>query len=157
MKEVTLEQVKEHFKYAKEVRCVEDGKAYVLNESSLQDAYLTHRADVQTDKAIYKSSNNALCLLYDKDKNQFAPIISYIFERGEEVEVSDNGKNFESINFFVGLTKNGNIVGETTNGRIIRWNFARKLSPETQLQPQIDALTEEAKKLGIEITFKILK
>jgi hypothetical protein len=151
MKEVTLEQVKEHFKYAKEVRCLDDGKVYDITKADKRGFHI-----YDNDWWFADTDKSRDCVVVNKS-NQFAPIISYIFERGEEVEVSDNGKNFESINFFVGLTKNGNIVGETTNGRIIRWNFARKLSPETQLQPQIDALTEEAKKLGIEITFKILK
>jgi hypothetical protein len=151
MKEVTSEQVKEHFKYAKEVRCAYDEE--LMDISEIKETINYFADGFWLDTPVKGDSN---CMLYNELTNQFAPIISYIFERGEEVEVSSAGEIWHNF-YFIGFNKNRLAVVENIKGEILTFFYIRKLSPETQLQPQIDALTEEAKRLGIEITFKILK
>jgi hypothetical protein len=147
---VTLEQVKEHFKYAKEVRCLADGKTYDftnITEESVYDVgeYFWFRDSKSTPK------HTDECALYCKQTSQFATIISYIFERGEEVEVKTCADEWIK-RFFIGFNREGQPVTETKDGSVMYWDEIRKLSPETQLQPQIDALKQKAKEINCTVT-----
>ena len=80
-----LEQVKEHFKYAKEVRCLGDDGIYNLQN-------MTEKGIHYFDNHIFFIDNyNGNCVLYQETTNQLAEILTYIFDRGEEVEVKDLG------------------------------------------------------------------
>ena len=125
---MNLEQVKEHFKYAKEVRCLANGQIFNITEKG--------------EKGIYKADNcfwvshKIQCLIFDGLTNQLAEILSYIFDRGEEVEVQ-NGLGEWIKRYFIGLNKNGNPVTENKNGEVCSWKAIRKLTPESLLEPQL--------------------
>ncbi len=68
---MTLEEVKEHFKNAKEVRCLCDGKVYNLNHASERGIY-----EYGCSFWFWDSNINYDCELWDKGEG-FAEIISY--------------------------------------------------------------------------------
>jgi hypothetical protein len=65
----TLEEVKEHFKNAKTVKCLEDGRTYLINVKKIEDIRYGYRC-----KDLFLSNN---IMLFDKDTNEFAEIIEY--------------------------------------------------------------------------------
>ena len=91
---MNLEQVKEHFKYAKEVRCLADGKICDITKASNQGFYKNILDNIQVDGSV----GDYNCLLYRENTNQLAEILTYIFDRGEEVIVWDeDGKEYINL------------------------------------------------------------
>lgn len=154
MNTLNLEQVKEHFKYAKEVRCV--GKSIYeghLYEIDLEDA---HYGDGKFKDNVYcqakQGSANGDCMLYKSDTNQLAEILTYIFDRGEEVEVSNDSITWFK-NLFIGFTKSNEIVSEYENDNGIGcYKFVRKLTPESLLEPELTAFKKKAKEMNCTVT-----
>ncbi len=145
---MNLEQVKEHFKYAKEVRCLGDKKIYDLTKISEKGI----RAGYAMQGFVFKQSNGGLnCHLYDSETNQLAEILTYIFERGEEVEVSANGEVYFP-HAFIGVNKKNQLICEDKQGIPYRFNYYRKLTPESLLEPQLSELKNKAKELNCTLT-----
>jgi hypothetical protein len=69
-----LEEVKEHFKNAKEVRCLVDGKAYSLDDMTTRGIYSYHNGSYWFDRTYDKGGNG--CQLWSSHDG-FAEIISY--------------------------------------------------------------------------------
>jgi len=70
---MNLEEVKEHFKNAKEVRCLRDGEVYNMNEMTKEAIHLFNHGywfDIPTIKGVNS------CKLWDEGRG-FAEIISY--------------------------------------------------------------------------------
>ena len=152
---MNLEQVKEHFKYAKEVRClgksVYEGKIYKID---LTDVYYGEGKN----KSVFcrTTDDSTDCKLYNSDTNQLAEIITYIFERGEEVEVSDNLKDWKKRKFIGFDLVNRPIAEHIDNYSAVCYEEIRKLTPESLLEPQLSELKKvaEAKGMSVEIIFK---
>ena len=150
MNTLNLEQVKEHFKYAKEVRCL--ATKIIRNVKDL--GKLGIYSNTGTIWASLKDGN--YIKLYNPDTNQLAEILTYIFDRGEEVEVSNDSITWFK-NLFIGFTKSNEIVSEYENDNGIGcYKFVRKLTPESLLEPQLSELkkTAEANGMSVEIIFK---
>ena len=86
---MNLKKVKEHFKNAKEVRCLRDGEVYSMNEMTKRGIHLFNHGywfDIPT----IKGGDN--CKLWDERKG-FAEIISYKKDAQrikEDCELLDN-------------------------------------------------------------------
>ena len=146
---MNLEQVKEHFKYAKEVRCL--ATKIIRNVKDL--GKLGIYSNTGTIWASLKDGN--YIKLYNPDTNQLAEILTYVFDRGEEVEVSDDGKEWE-IRRFIGFDLNNNVIVEGRLRPTMSVKHIRKLTPESLLEPQLSELkkTAEANGMSVEIIFK---
>ena len=146
---MNLEQVKEHFKYAKEVRCL--ATKIIRNVKDL--GKLGIYSNTGTIWASLKDGN--YIKLYNPDTNQLAEILTYVFDRGEEVEVSDDGKEWE-IRRFIGFDLNNNAIEEGRLRPTMSVKHIRKLTPESLLEPQLSELkkTAEANGMSVEIIFK---
>ena len=146
---MNLEQVKEHFKYAKEVRCL--ATKIIRNVKDL--GKLGIYSNTGTIWASLKDGN--YIKLYNPDTNQLAEILTYVFDRGEEVEVSDDGKEWE-IRRFIGFDLNNNAIVEGRLRPTMSVKHIRKLTPESLLEPQLSELkkTAEANGMSVEIIFK---
>ena len=130
MNTLNLEQVKEHFKYAKEVRCL--ATKIIRNVKDL--GKLGIYSNTGTIWASLKDGN--YIKLYNPDTNQLAEILTYIFDRGEEIEVSGAGDIYHKL-YFIGINKKGKLVCEDRNGTPCNYNYIRKLTPESLLEPQL--------------------
>ena len=151
---MNLEQVKEHFKYAKEVRCLGkssyEGKIY---EIDLTDVYCGEGKN----KSVFcrTTDDSTDCMLYNSKTNQLAEILTYIFDRGEEVEVLSAGTWHKRK--FIGFDLvNRPIAEHIDNYSAVCYEEIRKLTPESLLEPQLSELTKvaEAKGMSVEIIFK---
>ena len=131
MNTLNLEQVKEHFKYAKEVKCLSDGDIFDITKSKGIVQESNYDVILLTEEA--KEFN---CVLYLSDTNQLAEILTYVFDRGEEVEVSDNKVHWNSY-FFVGMNRKNQFIVENNVGIPLRYTHIRKLTPESLLEPQL--------------------
>lgn len=142
-----LEQVKEHFKYAKEVRCLDDGEIYKL--SSVENI----KADKNKMYCFLESQSSNWVVLYKS--NQLAEILTYIFDRGEEVEVS-NVVNIWYPRKFISFSLDGQPIIQNVHGNAEQFKRIRKLTPESLLEPQLSELKKTAKANGmsVEIIFK---
>jgi hypothetical protein len=122
----TLEEVKEYFKNAKEVKCVYSEIVCDISVHIVKDIYLDFE-----EYWIDINSFPGKCLnLWDKDLG-FAEIISFKeikpkFEHLEEIEVSD-GIYYNEKGLFIGYSKDGNIVVENEEGYFCKWRHARKI------------------------------
>lgn len=155
---MNLEQVKEHFKFAKEVRClgksVYEGKIYKID---LTDVYYGEGKN----KSVFcrTTDDSTDCKLYNSDTNQLAEILTYIFDRGEEVEVSDKdtyNKNAYSWKFLT-FDSAGNAIVERLDSCgvyviVSRFKHIRKLTPESLLEPQLSELKKVAEANGMSVT-----
>jgi len=145
MNTLNLEQVKEHFKYAKEVRCLADGTIY--------DISTPNKTGITKDsnKFVGYDSNRQRAVIL-ANTNQLAEILTYIFDRGEEVEVSNDSITWFK-NLFIGFTKSNEIVSEYENDNGIGcYKFVRKLTPESLLEPQLSELKKKAKEMNCTVT-----
>ena len=142
---MNLEQVKEHFKYAKEVRCLADGTIY--------DISTPNKTGITKDsnKFVGYDSNRQRAVIL-ANTNQLAEILTYIFDRGEEVEVSDDGKEWE-IRRFIGFDLNNNAIVEGRLRPTMSVKHIRKLTPESLLEPQLSKFKKFAEsKLNCTVT-----
>lgn len=145
---MNLEQVKKHFKYAKEVRCLADNTIHDLTK--INEKGIVCGAVMRG--FIFKQLGNDLhCYLYNSTTNQLAEILTYIFDRGEEVEVSANGDVYFP-HAFIGVNKKNQLICEDKQGIPYRFNYYRKLTPESLLEPQLTELKNKAKEMNCTVT-----
>jgi len=128
MKTPSLEEVKAHFKDAKEVRCLADGDVYVLDFTK---KLLMEKESIFLDN---QKCRNYICLsacLLWKD-GKYAEIISYkeTFEYLEEVEVSDDNSPW-FIRQFISNLPDGTFATWTKEvGQLSYYKHIRKLNTE---------------------------
>lgn len=123
-----IEEVKEYFKNAKEVRCLSSGVDHDLTKIKIIRDIHEYCDGFWIDAEI-ESKNILLC-----ENDVFAKIIYYKdnkpeFEHLEEIEVSDDNKKFEKLKF-IGLTSLGLYVVEDYNYCIETVKHARKIKHE---------------------------
>ena len=150
---MNLEQVKEHFKYAKEVRCLADGKICDITKASNQGFYKNILDNIQVDGSV----GDYNCLLYRENTNQLAEILTYIFDRGEEVIVWDeDGKEYIKPFVTFDLLNNPVVMTGEKDATSISFKHIRKLTPESLLEPQLTELKKvaEANGMTVEVIFK---
>ena len=92
---VTPELLKMHYKNAKEVRCLGDGVIYNIEEL-VKDTHLFY-------ENIWVDTIDASVVLYDKEENQLAEIISY--KEDPEVKEKSAGDTSSELYFLINLRK----------------------------------------------------
>ncbi len=144
---MNLEEVKEYFKDAKQVKCLVDNKIFNIEVDGNYENVI--RAIVFRSKS--SQNNNANCVLYDNSKplNKLAEIISYkekdlpeypiegIFEE-RVMLVSDDEENWWP-----------RVVFMEKNNRFIAWNYAKTIEEAGEVCKTTD--WKYAKELPIEI------
>ena len=147
---MNLEQVKEHFKYAKEVRCLTTKQIVNINNLGGLGIY-------ECSLTVWASLNDGnFAKLYNSKTNQLAEILTYIFDRGEEVEVRDDKSENWLKRKFISFDLNGVAIIQNLLGKPNLAFNIRKLTPESLLEPQLTELkkTAEANGMSVEIIFK---
>jgi hypothetical protein len=152
----TLEEVKEHFKDAKEVRSLECGTVVNLNN-------ITHRGmhhygrNVWFDLLDTKSAD--YCQLYDCKNNQFAEIISYKDEYPKVMLVWDEYEGRAVKRVVIKKTSlryvawNAITIEESKETlSICAWKYAKDLPIITEV-----TMSEVAEAMGIEESLLIIK
>ena len=86
MKTLTLEEVKEYFKNAKEVRCLDDNKIYSFKYMSIRGIYGTNSG------FWFDTTGGIDVKLFDKGRFSYAEIISY------KDEIIDGGSCINDFN-----------------------------------------------------------
>ena len=124
----TIEEVKEYFKDAKEVKCLQDGIIFDLTKiKTIRDVHRFNEGFWMDG-----NFNEGSILLYQYGK--FAEIISYKqkFEHLEEIEVSDDGISYDYLGTFIGMTDEKEYVIQYKNDGINfdSWKYARKINHE---------------------------
>ena len=136
-----LEEVKEHFKNAKEVRCLFDGKHYFVDINNLGWDY--YKYDSCTDDAWFKG-----CKVWDEHEG-FAEIISYKKDAQriqEDCELLDNF--YRSLPaYYVDMTrkieqfkKDNGLIIEPTELDKLEQSYAELMEKVEEVKQQIDKL-----------------
>lgn len=147
-----LQEVKEHFKYAKEVRCLSDGNIYDITKQNKRGVH-----EFNDYFWITIDSQNE-CNLYNTYKDELAEILTYIFDRGEEVDVTDFylWNKVGNVWKFLTFDSAGNAVVERFDKNntcfVARFKFIRKLTPESLLEPELTAFKNKAKEMNCTVT-----
>jgi len=148
MNTLNLEQVKEHFKYAKEVRC--------LGKKTMHDITKCDERGIHKFMDYYYICIDGLnVVLADIEYNELAEILTYIFDRGEEVIVWDeDGKEYIKPFVTFDLLNNPVVMTGEKDATSISFKHIRKLTPESLLEPQLTELKKvaEAKEMNCTIT-----
>ena len=90
----TLEEVKEYFKNAKEVRCLCDNKIYLTNEM-IKDFYYHESIGWWFDVLLFEDTIMDV-LVWDVLENKFAEIISYKEETSENIGHLETPKHYDN-------------------------------------------------------------
>ena len=160
-----IKQIKEHFKNAKEVRCVVSNNIFNIEVSGNYE----HVVQAIAFRSKSSQNNNANCVLYDNSKpiNKFAEIISYKDTQQEPEKseypkvmlVSFDKKKWEKRVVFMKKNKyfiswNGveTIKEAKTVYGTISWDFAKELPIEIEVTKE-----EIAKWKGCEVEQLIIK
>ena len=145
---MNLEQVKDHFKFAKEVKCAYDSKdIYTIKSDEIIQS-------VMNEDFVFKNADKDYCILYNSDTNQLAEILTYIFERGEEVSVADSLDCWDKYKpaRFLTFGFDGSAVVQFDGCEVSQHNHIRKLTPESKLEPQLSELKKVAEENGMSVT-----
>ena len=163
---MNLEQVKEHFKNAKEVKCASDGKIFNIDVEGRFDADYSHeRVDFDFEKK--QKGERCVALFID---NKLAEIISYkdTPQEPEENEYPKEGKvmlvshdEIEWLSRVVFMEKNdlfiawfGAVTIEAAKETVstISWKYAKELPKEVEVTKE-----EIAKWKGCDVEQLIIK
>jgi hypothetical protein len=126
----TLEEVKEYFKNAKEVKCLCNGNIIDITQNITKDF----------NESFYRfwieiSNHKGKQVLLWKEEKGYAEIISYKeikpkFKHLEEIEVADNELYYNQKALFIGYSKDGSVIAELKYGSFFKWKYARKINPK---------------------------
>ena len=127
----TLEEVKEYFKNAKEVRCLYKRNITDITKNISKSIFICPE-DKDNDFWIRISTHKGMDVLLWSKERGFAEIISFKenkpkFEHLEEIEVTDNELYYDEKGLFIGYSKDGDIVVEYQEGYFCKWKYARKI------------------------------
>ena len=141
-----LKQVKEHFKDAKEVRCLDDGNVYNLDD--------------MTERGIHKliggywfdtvaEKNKGFCCLWRSEEQGFAEVISYKKDAKrikEDCELLDNfyrslpASYLELIRNISQFKKDNGLIIEPTELEKLKQSHAELMEKAEEIKQQMDKL-----------------
>ena len=111
-----LEQVKAHFKDAKEVKCLSDGKIYSFEK-------ITERGIYRFINCAWFNTDERDVLIYDSDSDRFAEIISY---KENDIKVKDaeivTPKNDPIVSSVMFQLAQRSIIGQSKYGTTLKEN-----------------------------------